>query len=324
MVCLAFGVTSFVATTVFFGGSWVDGGFSLIWGMITWWLDRWLAKRLDGLALINNFFASLVVSYLASLIDKYAFHGTLCLYAQFIGGIVWLLPGIPIVFSLLEVYANKILFGAAKLVMGVAAASQIGFGLGLGYKLAYASSSVPETFVHGCPNSVEPAYFFLLLPLAGIAFSVLLRAAQDQMPGIMLCVSVAYFCVFWLNQWGASPGVAPFFGAFFMTVAARMYCFFYKGTRAMVYITMGLLVLVPGGMAVKGMSDMWSADTSTGQSGMEFTFKMLLVGVCLAVGVFIAMVPTHRWFWHSDQIVTRYTRANTKVVFNPILQVAEV
>lgn len=323
-MCLAFGVASFVATTVFFGGSWADGGFGLLWGMLTWWLDRWLAKQLDGLSLIINFFASLVVAYLASLLDRYAFHGSMCLYAQFIGGIVWLLPGIPIVFALLEVYANKFLFGAAKLVMGIAAASQIGFGLGLGYKLAYWESSVPETFVNGCANSVDPGFYFLLIPMAGIAFGVLLGAGRDQMPGIILCASVAYFCVYWLNQWGASPGTAPFFGALVMTSVARLYCFLYKGTRAMVYITMGLLVLVPGGMAVKGMSNMWSADTSTGQSGMEFTFKMLLVGVCLAVGVFIAMVPTHRWFGRKDQAQPRQARTNSKVVFNPILQVAEV
>ena len=54
----------------------------------------------------------------------------------------------------------------------------------------------------------------------------------------------------------------------------------------------GLTVLVPGGIGVRGMSDMWSGDF---ESGLEFTFQMVLVSICLAIGIFLALLPRKSW-----------------------------
>lgn len=48
------------------------------------------------------------------------------------------------------------------------------------------------------------------------------------------------------------------------------------------------------------MSNMWS-DTAT---GMSFTFKMLLIGVSLAIGVFTAMLPSKKWIIVKIEKVT--------------------
>lgn len=52
--------------------------------------------------------------------------------------------------------------------------------------------------------------------------------------------------------------------------------------------------MVTGGIGVRGMTDMLSGNTS---SGADFTFRMLLEAFCLALGVFIAMIPRKRWFF---------------------------
>ena len=76
-----------------------------------------------------------------------------------------------------------------------------------------------------------------------------------------------------------------------VTLTARLYGQIYN-KRPLVYIIGGLLILVPGGMGVRGMSDVWSGNM---QSGLEFTFRMVLIGVCLATGVFLALLPRKSW-----------------------------
>jgi hypothetical protein len=40
------------------------------------------------------------------------------------------------------------------------------------------------------------------------------------------------------------------------------------------------------------MSNMWSGDM---QSGIAFTFKMFMIGVSLAIGVFLSLIPKKAW-----------------------------
>jgi hypothetical protein len=65
-----------------------------------------------------------------------------------------------------------------------------------------------------------------------------------------------------------------------------------------IYLANGILMLVPGGMGVRGMSDMWSGDM---QGGIVFTFKMCLVGVSLVMGVFLALIPRGLWLHMNKQ-----------------------
>ncbi len=89
----------------------------------------------------------------------------------------------------------------------------------------------------------------------------------------------------------------PFLAAIAVTAMARLYSRCVKNQRPLVYIITGLLVLVPGSVGVKGMSDIWGGDS---QSGLEFTFKMLLIGVCLSIGVFVSLIPRKNWLIQSS------------------------
>lgn len=53
------------------------------------WACGILSQRLEGLAEIESFASSFVVTVIACALDKYVYDGKLCLYGQLFGGIVW-------------------------------------------------------------------------------------------------------------------------------------------------------------------------------------------------------------------------------------------
>jgi uncharacterized membrane protein YjjB (DUF3815 family) len=234
-----------------------------------------------------------VCTFIATLLDKFVYNENLCLYGQLFGGIVWQLPGITITIAVLELYSNMIVYGSSRLMYGISLATQLGLGLSGGYRLVYTERDLPDSFENGCKHEVNDAFGFILLPLAAVGLGVLINATHRQLPGMVLCCGTGQLLSFLINRLeAANDSFVPLVASFGVTTVARIYAYYLK-ERPLVYILCGLLVLVPGGMGVKGSSSMFSGDV---KSGLEFTFQMVLIGVVLAIGVFLALLPRKSWF----------------------------
>jgi uncharacterized membrane protein YjjB (DUF3815 family) len=291
----------------------VDGGWSFLFGFIIYVLDV-LSGRLSGLNEIVCFVSSFIVSAIATALDTYVYDRKLCLFGQLFGGVVWLLPGITITIGLLEIYSGMTTYGSARLVYGVTVASQIGFGLSLGYMLLSRSDSIPQSFIDGCKpeNSLPIECCIILIPMAAACMAIIIRSSLRQLPGMMLTASIGFLTSYITTNSGAGPS-SSFIAAMMVTISARLYAYFDGNQRPFTYIVAGLLVLVPGSVAVRGMSNMWSGNS---QAGFEFTFRMLLIAVCLAIGVFIALIPSKKWFIVSIERNT--SLASQEGDFSPI------
>jgi uncharacterized membrane protein YjjB (DUF3815 family) len=251
-----------------------------------------LCAILPGLSEIECFISPFIVALVASFLDRFLFDENLCLYGQLFGGIVWLLPGITITIALLELFSKMIVYGSSRLIYGILLASQLGFGLSGGYKIIYANRTLPDSFENGCNHPLPAVTAFILLPLASSAMAIIINADLSQLPGMILCGGVGHLVSYLLHyHQTASDDAVPVIAALLVTLTARLYGHF-TGKRPLVYIIGGLLILVPGGMGVRGMSNVWSGNM---QSGLEFTFRMVLIGVCLATGVFLALLPRKSW-----------------------------
>jgi uncharacterized membrane protein YjjP (DUF1212 family) len=297
-VTLASGVASFSATLLFFGGTFRDGCGAFILGILVNLCGN-LCSILPGLAEVECFISPFIVALVTSFVDKFL-SGALCLYGMQFGAIVWLLPGITITIALLELFSKMIVYGSSRLIYGILLATQLGFGLSGGYKLIYPDNTLPESFEHGCPNPLPAAFGIVLLPLAVGAMGVIINADVSQLPGMIFCGGVGHLVSYSFHYFkiaNADNDAIPVVAALIVTIAARLYAH-YTRKRPLVYIIGGLLILVPGGVGVRGMSDVWSGNV---QSGLDFTFRMVLIGVCLATGVFLALLPRRSWIPILDQ-----------------------
>jgi uncharacterized membrane protein YjjB (DUF3815 family) len=176
-------------------------------------------------------------------------------------------------------------------VFSVLTVLQLGFGLIAGSKIV--QRETPDSFENGCRFPRADIWGFLLLPIAAISFCIITNANIRQIPGMVLCCAVSQGVSFFLDKNSDLDETAiPLMAAACCTIAARLYSHFMGRQRPMVYIFVGILVLVPGSVGVRGATGMWGDNNSS----MEFTNKMVEISVCIALGVFLALVPHKKWF----------------------------
>lgn len=223
---------------------------------------------------------------------------------------MYLLPGLSITTSLLEIYSGSITYGSSRLVYAVSQASQLGFGLALGTMMVTDGDAVPTSFIKGCSSPVPDSLGFLLLPVAAASFSIMLNSSVSQLPGMIVTPAVGQFTAYWLQQRGFSSAVVSFVCAILVTTTARLYAWGHGDERPLVYIISGLLILVPGGVGVKGMFH--TALSGDPSEGLSFVFSMLTIGTILAIGVFVSLVPSLRWFGFSSASKRRSAKKNKK------------
>lgn len=257
---LAYCAVSFCAATLFYGGDWRDGTWAMIYAVFVYYMEEVWSARFSGLSEIKCFLSSFIIAAVATAVDTYVYNGNTCLFAITFGAVVYQLPGITIAIALLEIYAKVITFGSSRCIYGISLASQMGFGLALGYMLVQQTSSLPASYETGCINSVSTWWALLLLPVAMVGFGVVIQAAYRQFLGMILTAGIGYATHIGFYMLGGGVAATPLVAAIMVTIFARIYAYYEHHGRPMVYILAGLLVLVPGGLGVRAMSDMWSGE----------------------------------------------------------------
>jgi uncharacterized membrane protein YjjP (DUF1212 family) len=291
---LGYGFASMTCTTLLFNGSWIDGACAFMFGLLVF-VNGYICKMINGMPELESVVAAFIITCLVTLLDETVLKPVnTCVFGQVFGSIAWLLPGLTITISLLEVYSSMIIYGAARLTYGVFIAMQLGFGLSMGYRLASGGKQASDFIAQGCVHPVHDGFDVILLPLLATSFAILVDCSWQQVPGAIFTCAFGYiFTGYVAPAMHLPPDVTPFLSAIVVTSAARVYSNRVEHERPLVFIIVGLCMLVPGGLGVKGMSSMWSGDM---WAVMTFTFEMLMVGVSLAVGVFVALLPRRHCF----------------------------
>jgi uncharacterized membrane protein YjjP (DUF1212 family) len=292
-IAFSYFLASMTSGMLFFGGNWSEGLWAGILGAVVVYGIELLCPKLPGLSEISSFASSFLISSTASLVDSYLFSGNLCLFGTMYGGVVWLLPGLTITIALLEVYSGMTVYGSSRLVYGVSQASQVGFGLAFGAIFVRGSNAIPVSFSTGCRNPISEIWGVFFLPIAALSFSLILNSSEKELPGLVFTSAVAQVSGYVLKIFNVNAGVSPFLCAIFVTTAARLYAWGHGNERPLIYIIGGLLVLVPGGVGVRGsFTTILKGDPNT---GMSFTFNMIMIAITLAIGVFVSLIPTLKW-----------------------------
>ena len=263
-----------------------------------------LAGQFHVLTFVENFMSTCLISFLCAVLQKYVlgeYSG--CGFAQIMGGIIWLLPGLPITVGAFELYSNMIVYGSSRLAYGIALTSQLGFGVGVGYNIVFNDLNMPKSFIDGCGSPPSPLPAVILLPLAVCAMSIIINANFRQLPGLVLTSSIGYFVISLLPT-GIGVNILA---SIVVTLTARVYSSF-THERPLVYIYGGLLILTPGGMGMQAMSMYLTGDV---MQALALTFKMVMVGTSLAIGMFAGLLVRKSW-------VLRHTVRHSTILLSHI------
>lgn len=200
--------------------------------------------------------------------------------ALLLSAIIVLLPGFTLTVATMELASAHVVSGTSRLVGALATLVQMGFGVALGLQL---TSAWPD------PVLTEPHVPAWLMPAAylgaGLAFSVVLKAAPKDLPWILLATAIAVLGTFAGNQW-LGPELGALLGALLIGLLAHIWA---RRTRrpALVLLTPGILILVPGSVGFLSVASMLDSEVLI---AIETAFRMLLVATSLAAGVLLASV----------------------------------
>ncbi|KAI9338143.1 hypothetical protein BDR26DRAFT_433089 [Obelidium mucronatum] len=311
-ICIA-GISSGGVSGLFFAGGWDDvfvGGFlgAVIAGVGTCGSKTSLTRLLNFLQ--RWWFQAIVRVLIYSGLP-------LCYASTTISAVLPLLQGTAITMAMVELATRNMVPGTTRLFAGLTMTTLIGFGLEFGLEVVSGilriqkrpgDISNPNSDSAFIPNDCVPLdirWHWLLFPVTAVAQALNMNAHYKQLPGMLAASAIAYIV---RNHLGRSLNnqIAIALSAFccgcFSNIYGRL-----RGVPAMVPTYAGMLMLVPGSMALRSVTELLGSDPT---KGVSLVMSVLSISLSIGLGLFLSatiIVPIHDW---ADQVKGKHRRVD--------------
>ncbi|GAQ88884.1 DUF1212 domain containing protein [Klebsormidium nitens] len=288
---LSFGVAGCTSAVLFFNGNLYSGALAALLGLVAGLFDL-VASRSNVFANVTTFLSATCVALLSRLLALYLpARFDLCFFSMTLGSLVWLLPGLSLTVGVSELTSGAKVSGSARVMGALFEALQLGFGMETAQGLVWWAPRVKRA----CNAATQPVWLQLILFLLySVASNALLQARWDQWPGMILTSAVGFFV--------STAASAVFAANVLASVAIGLTGTLYSRYSGHLPVTMtlsGILILVPGGLGVRGSAALLEHDLL---SGVGFTMDMLVVSLSITLGLLIAKIVLPSGFFGSSRL----------------------
>jgi len=271
---------------VFLGGGWRGVVTSCAIGLAVGVLVMTGGRDLRWRRLMD-FLAGLTSSVLAAAAGVWVWreHGV-DVPTVILAGLIALLPGLTLTLAMGELAMKHLVAGSTRLVGALMIFVGIGFGLGIGTEVG-AWMGVESVAPEGLPGWVTP----LALLVATVAVGVFFRARPRDF-GVVLLGIVSAFYGARLGSALLDPRLGVMVGAFLLGVSANGYARWRDRPSGIVSLP-GMLMLVPGGLGLRGFTQLMEADAV---GGVQTVVTVTIVAAGLVTGLLLAsaVVPPRK------------------------------
>lgn len=281
IVCFA--IASGGSPLLFYGGSWADAGFSTLLGVVVGLLSVFFDHTKPHIATMSMFISSLVVGFLSyaasTFIDQF------CPFATSLSGILWLLPGLQFATAVSELASRSLISGTSRFFYAIVVALQLGFGLAIGSRLVLWRKVDINEVVTGCKISTPGWLIPLWLLLMCESFNVLLNLRWRQHIPSTINAIVAYASSYTLakvTDGDTVTAISAFCVGISSIIIAKVIG---RRDRFLVTVFSGICMLVPGGLATRAATSIF---TARGASGVEFGVGTATTGFAITMGLYLA------------------------------------
>ncbi len=197
-----------------------------------------------------------------------------------LAGLIVLIPGFMLTSAIRELSTRHLASGTARLAGAAIIFLGIIFGVALGNRLALVVAGPVQL----APVQPLPEWtFFLAALLAGLAFTVILKAELRDAPWVVLAGLLAVVA----GRVGAQalgPELGGFVGAAVVGVAGNLFSRL-RNRPSMVMLVPGTLMLVPGTIGFSSLSSLLDAQVVP---AVQTAFRMVLTAIALVAGLLFA------------------------------------
>lgn len=276
---------SCAAVAIFFRASFIEVAASLALGLVVALLEVLHARFkletgfLEPLAGIVASVGALAIAHFVVPIDD---------RLVTLAALIVMIPGLRLTVALTELAVGHLSAGVARLAGASVSLLTITIGVALGWQVAASWRNLPIDPA----SSVLPGYWqWIAIAVAPITFSIVFRARWPQWP-VIFAVTVIGFTVSLLAGAQAGREVGAFCGALSVGIGSNLYARI-RDRPAMVPLTPGIIVLVPGSLGYRSLTAFIDHDSA---AAVEFAFSMVMVAVALVGGILTsnAILPPKR------------------------------
>jgi uncharacterized membrane protein YjjB (DUF3815 family) len=196
-----------------------------------------------------------------------------------LAALIVFLPGLQLTVGLTELAVGHLSAGAARLAGAGTTLLTLIIGAAIGWRIAEPWQTLPDQPLPPPPESLR----WFAVVVAPIAFAIVFRARWPLWP-VIIAVTVSGYATSRLfgDAWG--PEVGAFTGALVVGCGSNLYARL-RDRPALVPLTPGMIVLVPGSLGYRSLAAMLEHDTI---AGVELAFSMLIVAMALVGGVLMS------------------------------------
>jgi uncharacterized membrane protein YjjP (DUF1212 family) len=222
-------------------------------------------------------------SFAAKALAMIPLETPLCYWSITLGTIVWLLPGLSLTTSVMELSNGNIISGAVNLFYAMVLSLLLGFGIAFGDALAYFAPS--STMNMTCSRQFSDYWEIILFPLFNMSIAILLNAHWRQwLPMFIVCTGSYVIYRFSIELF--TNTISTTICAFFVSVMSHLlHRLFPSRIHTVPCIFAGIMLLLPGSLGVKGAKNIVDSNYS---GAIAFGFTMLQVALAITVGTFAA------------------------------------
>lgn len=264
---------------VLFRGSAMEVAFATLAGLLVGGIAR-LGHLRPGFGDVQAPLACALVAFLVHMGARFGLQ--LDPTVTTVAAIVVLLPGLSFTTALAELAMRHLSSGSARLLGTLAVLLTMVVGVGIGDRLAelaFGRVAIVSGGELGWPFHIAALF------ATWISYTILLRGTRSQAVWILLAVAIGYGGAR-LGRFLLTPELGAFVGALLVTIAGNLFARWRRRPAAVVR-TPGLLLLVPGSLGFRGLTNAVAGDFT---QSVQFLFDMLLVGGALVAGLLMAGV----------------------------------
>jgi uncharacterized membrane protein YjjP (DUF1212 family) len=196
-----------------------------------------------------------------------------------LAALIVFLPGLQLTVGLTELAMGHLSAGAARLAGAGSTLLTLIIGVAIGWQIAEPWQTLPIQ-----PLPVPPIWsLWAAVIVAPITFAIVFRARWPLWP-VIIAVAVSGYATSRLigDVWGLEVGT--FAGALIVGCGSNLYARL-RDRPALVPLTPGMIVLVPGSLGYRSLAAMLERDTV---AGVELAFSMLIVAMALVGGILMS------------------------------------
>jgi uncharacterized membrane protein YjjP (DUF1212 family) len=240
-----------------------------------WRLERGLLEPVAGMTAAIS--ALLLSAYAVPIDDRLVT----------LAGLIVLIPGLRLTVALTELAVGHLSAGVARLAGAMVCLATLFVGVALVWRLMGDLRPAVDVAV----QPIAEYWQWIALAIAPISFAIVFSAGRRQWPIIAL-VSILGVTVSRVIEPRYGIELASFFGSFAVGCGSNLYARI-RDRPALVPLTPGMLILVPGSLGYRSLSALLEQQTI---EGVQFGFAMLLIGVALVGGLLAsnAILPPKR------------------------------